>query len=329
MKGILICGELKEKKIASVSKELITTGKKLSSILDQSLDFLLIGENIANAAEEVTNLGIDRVLPVDGPGNSALHPERLVAITADVCEQTSPRIILLSQTDMGRDIAPRLAAKLGANVCMDCVDLAFDKTNNSLIQTKPVYGGNALARWASPVDRPHVVTMRPRSEHPAEPDPSQKGNVEPISIKIDEKQIRSQLMETTYTEDKGIKLEEAKVIVAGGGGIGGSEGFVLVRELAKALGAAVGITRVPSDENWMSKSLEIGQTGHMVNPNLYIAVGISGAPQHLAGCSHSKTIVAINKDPEAPIFGMADFGIVGDYREVLPALIEKLKSLEE
>jgi len=136
-------------------------------------------------------------------------------------------------------------------------------------------------------------------------------------------------METTYTEEKGIKLEEAKVIVAGGGGIGGSEGFVLVQELANALGAAVGITRVPSDEDWMPKSLEIGQTGHMVSPSLYFAVGISGAPQHLAGCSNSKIIVAINKDPEASIFGMADFGIVGDYRKVLPALIEKLKALKE
>jgi electron transfer flavoprotein alpha subunit len=329
MKGILICGELKERKIASVSKELITAGKKLSSVLDQPIDFLLIGEDIANAADEVADLGVDRVLTVDGPGYSDFHPERLVAITADVCERISPRIILLGQTDMGRDVGPRLAANLGASICMDCVALAFDKTDNSLIQTKPVYGGNALAQWASPDDRPHVVTMRPRAEQPAEPDPSYKGKVESISIEFDEKHIRSQLMETTYTEDKGIKLEEAKAIVAGGGGIGGSEGFGLVQELANVLGAAVGITRVPSDENWMPKSLEIGQTGHMVSPSLYIAVGISGAPQHLAGCSNSKIIVAINKDPQAPIFNTADFGIVGDYREVLPALIEKLKALKE
>jgi electron transfer flavoprotein alpha subunit len=136
-------------------------------------------------------------------------------------------------------------------------------------------------------------------------------------------------METIHQQDKGINLEEAKAIVAGGGGIGGSEGFGLIQELANVLGAAVGITRVPSDENWMPKSLEIGQTGHMVSPGLYIAVGLSGAPQHLAGCSSAKLIVAINKDPQAPIFDMADFGIVGDYREVLPALIEKLKNLKE
>jgi electron transfer flavoprotein alpha subunit len=328
MKGILICGEWKDEKITSVSKELITIGKKLRDALNQCLDFLLIGEDLGRAAEEAASLGVDKVFKVEGPKYSELHPERLVGIITAVCRKTEPSIIILGQTDMGRDIAPRLAAKLGAGVCLDCVDLAFDEAS-TLMQTKPVYGGNALAQWASADDRPQVVTMRPRSEHPAEPDPSHKGKVESFPISFDEKHNRSQLIDTTITEDKGIKLEEAKVIVAGGGGIGGGEGFVLVQELANALGAALGTTRVPSDENWMPKSLEIGQTGHVVSPSLYIAVGISGAPQHLAGCSNSKTFVAINKDPEAPIFNTADFGIVGDYREILPALIEKLKALRE
>jgi len=329
VKGILICGELKEKNITSVSKELITTGKRLSSIIDQSLSFLLIGENLQNVAEKVAHLGVDRILTVQGPEYSDLHPERLVAILANVCERINPLVILFGQADVGRDVAPRLAAKLGASICMDCVNLAYDETNKALLQTKPVYGGNALAVWASTNHRPHVVTMRPRSEKPAEPDPSNKGKIEPIPVEIDETQMRSQLMDTIHQEDKGTKLEEAKIIVAGGGGIGGSKGFGLIQDLANVLGAAVGITRVPSDENWMPKSLEIGQTGHMVSPSLYIAVGISGAPQHLAGCSSSKLIVAINKDPQAPIFDMADFGIVGDYREVLPALIEKLKAVKE
>jgi electron transfer flavoprotein alpha subunit len=329
MKGILIYGELKEGKITSVSKELITAGKKLSRILDQSLDFLLIGENLENVTEKSANLGLDRVLTVQGPAYSDFHPERLVAILANVCERINPMIILLGQTDSGRDVAPRLAAKLGASVCLDCVDLAYDQESKTFIQTKPVYGGNALAQWASTNHRPHVVTMRPRSEKPAESDPSKKGKIESTPVEIDEAQVRSQLIETIHQEDRGIKLEEAKVIVAGGGGIGGSEGFCLIQDLANVIGAAVGITRVPSDENWMPKSLEIGQTGHIVSPSVYIAVGISGASQHLAGCSSSKLIVAINKDPQAPIFDVADFGIVGDYREVLPALIERLKDLRE
>lgn len=329
MKGILIYGEFKEGKITSVSKELISTGKRLSSNFDQSLDLLLIGENCENAAEEAANLGVDKVLTVEGAGYSDLHPERLVALVKDVCERISPMIILFGQTDAGRDVAPRLAAKLGASVCMDCVDVVFDQASKAIVQTKPVYGGNAYAKWVSANHRPHVVTMRPRSEKPAEPDPSDKGKIEPIPVEIDESRIRCQLTETTYRQDKGINLEEAKVIVAGGGGIGGGEGFGLIQELANSLGAAVGTTRVPSDENWMPKSLEIGQTGHVVSPNLYIAVGISGAPQHLAGCSSSKLIVAINKDAQAPIFDMADFGIVGDYRAVLPALIEKVKAFKE
>lgn len=329
MKGILIYGESKGGKITPVSKEVITTGKKLSSVLEQPLDVLLIGEDCENAAEEAANLGVDKVLTVQGHDYSELHPERLAAILNDICKRSSPMIILFGQTDAGRDVAPRLAAKLGASVCMDCVDVAFDQASKTLIQTKPVYGGNALAKWASANDRPHVVTMRPRSEKPAEPDHSHKAKIESIPVEIDETRIRCHLMETAHQEDKGTKLEEAKVIVAGGGGIGGSEGFGFIQELADILGAAVGITRVPSDENWMPKSLEIGQTGHVVSPNLYIAVGISGAPQHLAGCANAKLIVAINKDDQAPIFDAADFGVVGDYRKILPALIEKLKALKK
>jgi electron transfer flavoprotein alpha subunit len=186
-----------------------------------------------------------------------------------------------------------------------------------------------MAQWASPNCFPHVVTMRPRSEKPSEPDPANPGEIESVAVDIDESQTRAQLITTLQEEDGGIRLEDAKTIVAGGGGIGGREGFRLVRELAQTLGAAVGITRVPSDENWMPKKLEIGQTGHTVSPNLYIAIGISGAPQHLAGCSSSKVIVAINKDPQARIFEEADFGIAADYRQVLPPLIEKIKDLKE
>lgn len=327
MKGVLICGELKKDRITSVSKELITTGKRLASAMDRPLDFLLIGEDLGNAAGKVISLGVDRVLTTEGPKCAEFHPERLANIITAVCRKTEPSIIILGQTDRGRDIAPRLAAKLGGGVCLDCVDLSYDKDTKELILTKPVYGGFALAHWIPVSHLLQVVTMRPRSAEPPVPDSSLKGKVEPIAMEVDETQIRSQLIETSSAEKKGIKLEEAKVIIAGGGGIGGSEGFALVQELADALGAAVGTTRVPSDEKWMPKSCEIGQTGHVVSPRLYIAVGISGAPQHMAGCSSSHFIVAINKDPQAPILGMADLAIIGDYREILPALIEKMKIL--
>ncbi len=325
--GVLICGEVVEGKITTITKELINTGRKLGDDLDQPLSILLIERDIHEIAEEAIFLGADKVYTVDDAPFAESNPERYAAIIINACQQVAPSIILLGQTDMGRDIAPRLAARLGTTVCMDCVELAIDPETKSLLQTKPVYGGNAMAVWVAADYRPQVVSMRPRVGTPAEPDTSRKGEIVPLSIDVDNSMIKGKLLETVKEEIKGIKLEEAKVIVAGGGGIGGSQGFQLLRELAQVLGGTIGVSRVPCDEGWMSVSLEIGQTGHMVSPDLYIATGISGAMQHLAGCSGSKCIVAINKDPEAHIFKEADFGIVGDYREVLPPLIEKCKAL--
>jgi len=226
---------------------------------------------------------------------------------------------------MGREVAPRLAARLDASVCLDCVKINIDPGTGRLLQSKPVYGGNALAVWESANHFPQIVTLRPRSSEQAEPDNSRKGEI--ISVKLSTEGTSAKLIETVREELKGISLEEAQVIVAGGGGIGGKEGFEPLHELAQILRGAVGTSRVPCDEGWMPKNLEIGQTGHMVNPGLYIAIGISGAPQHLAGCSGSKCIVAINRDPEAHIFVEADFGIIGNYKEALPPLIDKLKSM--
>lgn len=328
VKGILICGEVIEGKVTTITRELITTGRKLSDDLDQRLSILLIGENIQEAANEAVFFGVDVVYTVNDIVFAASPPEHYLAIIAEVCQKAAPSIVLFGQIDMGRDIAPRLAARLGTSICMDCVELAIDPETGSLLQSKPVYGGNAVAVWISENSQPQIVTMRPRTAAPAEPDPSREGEILPVTVEIDESVIKSILIETVKEEVKGTRLDEAKVIVAGGGGIGSKDGFGLIQELAQILGGTLGITRVPCDEGWMPASLEIGQTGHVVNPDLYVAVGISGAPQHLAGCSGSKCIVAINKNPEAHIFEEADFGIVGDYREALPSLIEKCKTLK-
>lgn len=325
-KGVLICGELIEGKITTVSKEILRTGRELSDDLNQPLSLLLIGQNMEGTAHEAISLGVDKVYLADSTSFAESVPEHYVAMIIHIFNKIEPSLVLFGHTDMGRDIAPRVAARLSANVCMDCVELGIDPDTKSLLATKPVYGGNAIAVWASQDDLPQVVSLRPRSSAPAEPDSSRKGEIVTVKAEIDDSMIKGKLLETVKEVVKGIKLEEAKVIVAGGGGIGGSEGFQLIKELAQVLGAAVGITRVPRDEGWMPSGLEIGQTGHIVSPNLYIAVGISGAPQHLAGCSSSRFIVAINKDPEAHIFKEADFGIVGDYRETLPPLIDLLGS---
>jgi electron transfer flavoprotein alpha subunit len=326
-KEVLICGEVFEQKLTAVTSELLSTGRMLSDKLGEPLNLILIGSDIGEAAKEAIHRGADKVYTAEGSSFSESAPETSIQTIAHVCAEIHAALVLCGQTDMGRDIAPRLAAKLDSSVCLDCVEVDVDLETGKFLQSKPVYGGNALAVWESTDHFPLVVTIRPRSSEQAEPDANRQGETVAISRHADDSPLKAELIETVKEELKGIKLEDAKVIVAGGGGIGGKEGFELLQELAQILRGAIGTSRVPCDEGWMAKRLEIGQTGHMVSPNLYIAVGISGAPQHLAGCSGSKCIVAINRDLDAHIFQEADFGIAGDYKEALPALIDKLKSI--
>lgn len=325
--SVLVCGEMADGKIGIVTRELLAMGRRLADSLHLPLHILLIGKDIHKAGEEAVTLGADRAYVVDGLPFAESHPDIYTAVIAKVCQQSGPSIVLMGQTDMGRDVAPRLAVRLGTVVTMDCTDLAIDADTKCLLQTKPVYGGNALAVWASEPYKPQIATLRPRSVMPAEPDASRKGEITTLSIAVNDAMVKGRLVEAVREETRGIKLEEAKAIVAGGGGIGGRDGFKLLEELAKVVGGAVGVSRVPCDEGWMPISLEIGQTGHIVSPNLYIAIGISGAPQHMAGCSGSKCIVAINRDAEAQIFKVSDFGVVGDYKEALPALISRCREL--
>lgn len=326
-KGILICGEVSEQNLSAVTLELLSTGRKLSDKLAEPLHIVLIGHDIGEAAQKAIRCGADNVFIAEGLPFADSLPETYVHAITEVCQDTNPMLILLGQTDMGRDVAPRLAAKMDSSICLDCVKVDIDLETGKLHLSKPVYGGNALAVWESTDHFPQIATIRPRSSEPAEPDNTRQGEIISVSLKAKDSLVKAKLIESVKEELKGISLEDAKVIVAGGGGIGGKEGFELLQELAQILRGAIGTSRVPCDEGWMPKKLEIGQTGHMASPDLYIAVGISGAPQHLAGCSGSKCIVAINRDSEAHIFKEADFGIVGDYKEALPSLIDKLKSI--
>lgn len=326
-KDVLICGEVTHTKISTVTKELLRTGRELSDRLGVPLHVLLIGTDIEEAAREAITLGANKVHLAPGAPFEESSPEFYVQIATGVYTQLKPRIVLFGQTDMGRDIAPRLAGRLDVSICLDCVRLEVDAESQSILLTKPVYGGNALAVWKTIKQNPQIVAMRPRVTKPDEPDDSREGEILTVTIEMDESSIKEELLRTVKEESEGIRLEDAKVVVAGGGGIGGKEGFRLIEELAQTLRGAIGTSRIPCDEGWMPKNLEIGQTGHMVSPDVYISIGISGAPQHLAGCSGSKCIISINKDPEAHIFKESDLGLVGDYREALPSLIEKLKSI--
>lgn len=326
-RGILILGEISEGNLTTTTAELLNTGRRLADELKEPLNILLIGENLQETVQSAISLGADVAYLIEGPPFAESLPELYVLLIDNICRKIRPTIVLFVNTDMGRDVAPRLGARQDANVCLDCIKLDIDSDTNSLLQTKPVYGGNAIAVWTSPLTHPQIITMRSRASEPADTDLTREGEIIQIKVDMAEEMIKSNLLETVKKEVKGIRLEDAKVIVAGGGGIGGNQGFQVIQELAQLLHGAVGVSRVPCDEGWMSSNLEIGQTGHVVSPDLYIAVGISGAPQHMAGCSSSKIIVAINKDPDAHVFKEADYGIVGDYRETLLALIEKLKQI--
>ena len=326
-KDVLICGELTDSKISAMTSELLCTGRELCDNFGELLHVLLIGGDMDEAAAEAITLGADKVHLASGAPFEESSPEIYVQIVTRVCAQLQPRIVLFGQTDMGRDIAPRLAGRLDIPITLDCVKLDVEADSRAILLTKPVYGGNAMAVWKAIDPSTQIAAIRPRVTDPAEPDSTRQGEILPVAEIEDEPTQKAELLRTVKEESKGIRLEDAKVVVAGGGGIGGKEGFRLIEDLALTLRGAVGTSRVPCDEGWMLKNLEIGQTGHMVNPDVYIAIGISGAPQHLAGCSGSKYIVSINKDPEANIFKESDLGLVGDYREVLPFLIEKLKSI--
>jgi electron transfer flavoprotein alpha subunit len=323
----LVCGEVKEGKITSVTKELMNIGGKLSKELNQPLDTLLIGKNLQGEIAEAITLGSKTVYSVNASPFAESHPDLYVALITEACLQVAPSIILLGHTEMGREVAPRLAFRLKASVTMDCTGLSIDPETRTLLQSKPVYGGNAIAIWASESSYQQVVTLRPRAIMPAEPNFFGKGEIKPLNVTVKDSLIKGKVLQTVKEEVKGIKLEDAKIIIAGGGGIGGSDGFKLLEELSQVLGGAIGVTRVPCDEGWRPLGSEIGQTGHIVTPRLYIAIGISGAPQHMAGCSGSKNIIAINRDPDAPILKEADFGVIGDYRQVLPTMIDKCKTL--
>jgi len=232
----------------------------------------------------------------------------------------------LGQTSIGRDLAPRLAFRLNTAVSMDCIELAIDPDSKLMLQTKPVYGGNALATFTCE-SYPQIATVRAKTMSPLERNASRQGEVIATKTALDPSAIRTKVLEKVPEEITGIKLEDAEVVVTGGRGIGGSDGFKQLEELAELLNGAVGATRPPCDNSWVPDGWQVGLTGKIVSPDLYIAVAVSGASQHVSGCSGSKNIVAINKDPDANIFKVAHFGIVGDWKKVIPVFTNKVKEL--
>ncbi len=325
-KGVLICGEIVEGRLAAIATELLGCGRKLADDLKEELSAVLIGSGVEESAPELIAYGADRVYVVDDPLLKDYQTDSYVAAMEKAVSQVMPRILLLGQTALGRDLAPSLAFRLDTGLSMDCVELDIDPESKLLLQTRPVYGGNARAIFTT-AGQPQMATVRAKAMSPLERDASRKGEITRIDAGIDPSAIRVKFIDKVKEEVEGVKLEDASVVVCGGRGIGGPEGFTQLDELAKALKGAVGATRPPCDNGWVASTMQVGLTGKIITPDVYIGLALSGSSQHMAGCSGSKNIIAINKDPEANIFREAHFGIVADWKQALPAFTEKVKEL--
>ena len=325
-KGVMVLGEVIEGNLSSISTELLGCGRKLADELGQELSTLLIGSAVSGCAQEAIAYGADKVYVVEDPLLGDYQADSYVAAAEKAAKEANPAILLLGQTEVGSDIAARLAFRLETAAVLDCVALEIDADSKRLLQTKPVYGGNAQAIYVTDTD-PQIATVRAKSMTPLAKDDSRQGDVVNIDAGLDASAIRTKVLDKVKEEVEGVKLEDAAVIVTGGRGIGGEEGFKELEELARMMKGAVGASRPACDNGWMPDKAQVGLTGKIVTHDLYIAVGVSGASQHMAGCSGAKTIVAINKDSEANIFRMAHYGVVGDWKKILPAFKVKVKEL--
>jgi len=327
-KGVLVCGEIVGGQLAPVTIELLGAGRKLANELGEELSVLLMGSKASGLGQEAIAYGADNVYVADESLLDDYNSDAYTQVTADLCKKALPSIMLLGHTDIGCDLAPRLNGRLGGGLAMECMALSIDPATKLLVSVRPVYGGNAHATMLSKSARPQMATVRAKTFPPAERDDARQGKVVPVEDKVDPSALKVKVVERIKEEVEGVKLEDAEVVVSGGRGLGNAENFAMIKELAQVLGGAVGATRVACDEGWAPATIQVGQSGKVVSPKVYIAAGLSGAMAHIAGCLGSKCIVAINKDNEANIFNVAHFGIVGDCKEILPALTAKFKELK-
>lgn len=323
-KGVWVFCEQREGVIQDVSYELLTKGRELADQRETHLSAVLLGHNMREAAESLFAWGADSVYLVDDPDLATFQTELYSDTMADLIRKHKPEIVLAGATTIGRSFIPRVAVRVKTGLTADCTGLEIDPEKGILLQTRPAFGGNIMATIICPNHRPQMATVRHKVFKKGTPQPGRSGAViEAPAVKRPD--LRTKLLELRHEMGNRVNLAEADIIVSGGRGLGGPENFKLLEELAGLLGAAVGASRAAVDAGWIPSYHQVGQTGKTVCPKLYIACGISGAIQHLAGMSSSDTIVAINKDPDAPIFQVADYGIVGDLFEVVPMIIKVLK----
>ncbi|RKX69752.1 electron transfer flavoprotein subunit alpha [candidate division TA06 bacterium] len=324
-KGVMVFAEQRNNEIMPVTYEILGKARELANTLETELSAVLFGYGIEKQAKELIFYGADKVYLVDNPTVKDFIDEAYTQAFVKIIKEHKPEIVLCGATSIGRSFIPRVAVELKTGLTADCTGLAIDSNSRQLLQTRPAFGGNIMATIRCANNRPQMATVRHKVMTPLERDTSRTGKIINQKVEFNSEKIVSKLLQFVKDETQQVNLTEADIIVSGGRGIKCSDNFKLLRELASKLGAAIGASRAAVDAGWIPYSHQVGQTGKTVKPKIYIACGISGAIQHLVGMQSSDIIIAINKDPDAPIFQVADIGLVGDLFEVIPELIKNLK----
>jgi Electron transfer flavoprotein, alpha subunit len=324
-KGIWVVVEQRDLQIRKVSLELLSQGRKIADQTGESLVAVILGQGIEGLAQTVSSYGADKVILVEDEKLKEYTTGAYTSVLNKLIRKEEPQAVLMGNTAVGKDLSPRLAQRLGVGLASDCTGIEIDSAS-FMVFKRPIYAGKAFEYLGSNV-RPIMATIRPNTFPIATPDAGKTAEVVKEAAEIDAADLRAILKEVAIAAATRPELTEANIIVSGGRGMKGPENYVILEALADVIGAAVGASRAAVDAGWREQKFQVGQTGKTVSPTLYIACGISGAIQHLAGMGSSKFIVAINKDPEANIFNVADYGIVGDLFDVVPVLTEEFKKI--
>lgn len=326
-KGVWVFAEQREGELQKVSLELLGEGRRIADELGVDLTALLLGSNIEGLAKTLAEHGADEVLVADDKNLEHYTTDAYTKVICDLANERKPGILFVGATFIGRDLGPRIAARLSTGLTADCTSIDVDVTNGDLLATRPAFGGNLMATIACPEHRPQMATVRPGVFAKITTDPS-KCKIEKVDVKLADSDVRTKVLETIKAKKDIVDIAEADFIVSGGRGVGNKENFQLLKELAEALGGTVAGSRAAVEKGWIDGAYQVGQTGKTVRPQIYIACGISGAIQHVAGMQDSDLIIAVNKDDSAPIMKIADYAIVGDLTKVVPELIAQVKEIK-
>ena len=336
-KGVFIYAQQVDGEISPIAFELLGKAKDLAADRDTDVTAVLLGRKIKGLADQLAEYGADRVIVVDDPVLEVYRTEPYAQALTAVINEYKPEIMLVGATAIGRDLGPRVSARVGTGLTADCTKLEIgdfplnplpgkEQKHNQLLMTRPAFGGNTIATIACPDNRPQMATVRPGVMQKIDPVKGAKAEVVEFNPELKENNCYVEILDIVKEVAEVADIQQAKILVSGGRGVGSKENFKILQDLADALGGTVSCSRAVVDNGWMPKDLQVGQTGKTVRPNVYFAIGISGAIQHTAGMEESDIIIAINKDESAPIFDVADYGIVGDLNKIVPLITEAVKA---